>query len=188
MYCPQCGASNADDARFCEKCGAPLDAGERRLVAEETGFFGDGPAAGIAYGGFWRRVAAALLDMLVLILPLTVLQMLLAPGTLAGEQPAGAGAHWWTWWDTFNLVVGWMYWAGMHSSSYQATVGKMLMGMKVTDLEGGRISFARATGRYFAEILSGVLLMIGYIMVAFTRRKQGLHDMIAGTLVVRVSS
>ncbi|MFV8835368.1 RDD family protein [Aquisalimonas sp.] len=187
MFCSQCGTANPDDARFCEQCGAPLDPEERRLVAQETGFFGDGPAAGIAYGGFWRRVAAALVDMLVLILPLTILQLLLAPASLAGDQPPGAGAFW-TWWDTMNLAVGWLYWAGMHSSSYQATVGKMLMGMKVTDLQGERISFARATGRYFAEILSGLLLMIGYIMVAFTRRKQGLHDKIAGTLVVRVSS
>jgi uncharacterized RDD family membrane protein YckC len=57
--------------------------------------------------------------------------------------------------------------------------------LKVTDLEGRRISFARATGRHFAKLLSGFILMIGFIMAGFTQRKQALHDMIAGTLVVR---
>jgi uncharacterized RDD family membrane protein YckC len=73
----------------------------------------------------------------------------------------------------------------MESSSYQATLGKMIFGMKVTDLYGNRISFARATGRHFAKILSGMILGIGFIMVAFTERKQGLHDLLAGTLVRR---
>jgi len=74
----------------------------------------------------------------------------------------------------------------MESSSYQATLGKMIFGMKVTDLNGNRISFERATGRHFAKWLSGLVLCIGYIMVGFTERKQGLHDLLAGTLVRRV--
>jgi uncharacterized RDD family membrane protein YckC len=73
----------------------------------------------------------------------------------------------------------------MESSSYQATLGKMVCGMKVTDLSGNRISFERATGRHFAKYLSGLILCIGYIMVGFTERKQGLHDLLAGTLVFR---
>ena len=73
----------------------------------------------------------------------------------------------------------------MESSSLQATLGKMIFGMKVTDLNGNRISFARATGRHFAKYLSSMILFIGYIMAGFTERKQALHDMIAGTLVIR---
>ena len=73
----------------------------------------------------------------------------------------------------------------MESSSRQATVGKMALGLKVTDLEGRRISFARASGRHFAKYISGMILLIGYIMAGFTERKQALHDMIAGTLVQR---
>jgi uncharacterized RDD family membrane protein YckC len=73
----------------------------------------------------------------------------------------------------------------MTSSDRQATVGKIAVGLKVTDLYGQRISFARATGRHFAKILSAMVLFIGYIMVAFTERKQGLHDILAGTLVVK---
>ncbi|MBS3800254.1 MAG: RDD family protein, partial [Thioalkalivibrio sp.] len=62
---------------------------------------------------------------------------------------------------------------------------KRLFGLRVVDFDGERISFARATGRHFASILSGLTLGIGYIMVAFTRRRQALHDLIAQTLVVR---
>ncbi|MDX6593454.1 MAG: hypothetical protein QOJ13_2650 [Gaiellales bacterium] len=65
-----------------------------------------------------------------------------------------------------------------------ATLGRRALGIKVTDVEGNRITFARATGRYFAKILSALTLLIGYIMAAFTARKQALHDLIAGTLVV----
>lgn len=85
----------------------------------------------------------------------------------------------------FSIMAGWLYAAGMESSSYQATLGKMALGLKVTDLRCNRISFARATGRHFAKWLSALILMIGFIMVAFTERKQGLHDMLAGTLVVK---
>ena len=86
---------------------------------------------------------------------------------------------------TAVLVIagGWLYEAFMLSSSYQATLGKMIFGMKVTDLQGNRISFARATGRHFAKIVSGMILLIGFIMVGLTERKQGLHDLLAGTLV-----
>ena len=64
---------------------------------------------------------------------------------------------------------------------------KKALGLSVTDLSGNRIGFGRATGRYFAKILSGLILLIGFIMVAFTQRKQGLHDMLAGTLVYKAS-
>ena len=73
----------------------------------------------------------------------------------------------------------------MESSSLQATLGKMIFGMKVMDLNGNRISFARATGRHFAKYISSAILFVGYIMAGFTERKQALHDMLAGTLVIR---
>ena len=190
MYCPQCGARNAEDARFCEACGAPVDAAERALVARETGAYTDRPGNIVDYGGFWRRVGAALVDVVILVTVLTLLQWLLAPGTIAADRHGGQGMPAepmmeWTWWHTLEAIAAWLYWAGMHSSAWQATLGKMALGLQVTDLQGERISFLRATGRYLAEILSALLLMIGYIMVAFHPRKQGLHDLIAGTLVVR---
>ena len=70
-------------------------------------------------------------------------------------------------------------------SPWQATLGKKAIGIQVTDLDGERISLARALGRYFAKILSGLILYVGFFMAGWTRRKQGLHDMVAGTLVVR---
>ena len=83
-----------------------------------------------------------------------------------------------------TVAGSWLYEALMLSSPYQATLGKMIFGMKVTDLYGNRISFARATGRHFAKYISGPFtLLIGFFMVGFTERKQGLHDIIAGTLV-----
>jgi len=81
--------------------------------------------------------------------------------------------------------VGWLYFALMESSSRQATLGKMVIQARVTDEDGERISFRQATLRYFAKAISALILCIGFIMIAFTERSQGLHDKIAHTLVVR---
>jgi uncharacterized RDD family membrane protein YckC len=83
-----------------------------------------------------------------------------------------------------GILLPWLYYAGMESSEHQATLGKLALNIRVTDIEGHRIGFLRATVRHIAKILSGMLLMIGYIMIAFTAKKQGLHDLIAGCLVV----
>lgn len=82
------------------------------------------------------------------------------------------------------LIAGWLYYALMESSTNQGTLGKMALGIKVTDLKGNRISFGKATGRYFGKIVSGMILYIGFIMAGFTEKKQALHDMMAGCLVV----
>jgi uncharacterized RDD family membrane protein YckC len=129
------------------------------------------------YAGFWQRVAAVLIDGLLL-------GVVTAPITLAvaGDDyfsPAASGAN------TITTVIGWLYYALMESSTKQATLGKMALGIVVTDMEGRRIGFGKATGRYFAKILSALILGIGFLMVAFTEKKQGLHDILAGTLVIR---
>ena len=82
-------------------------------------------------------------------------------------------------------AIGWLYFALMESSKNQATLGKMALGLKVTDMDGNKISFGRATGRYFGKFLSGLILSIGYIIAGFTEKKQALHDMIASCLVLR---
>ncbi len=139
------------------------------------------------FGGFWRRVGAYLIDVILLGIAINVVSSVFGFGTTVSEfgdmsasysytaNDAGSGA--------IGLLMGIAYFAGLESSSMQATLGKKALGMVVTDLSGNRISFLRAMGRYFAKIISGVILCIGYIMVAFTERRQGLHDMIAGTLV-----
>lgn len=85
---------------------------------------------------------------------------------------------------TVSWLGGWLYFALMESSEKQATLGKMALGLTVTDLSGQRITFGRATGRYFGKFVSSMILCIGYLMAAFTERCQALHDMMAGTLVL----
>jgi len=84
----------------------------------------------------------------------------------------------------FNIVMQWLYYALMESSKQGGTLGKMVLGIRVVDLEGNRISFARATGRYFARIVTNMTLLIGYIIAGFTEKKQALHDMIASCIVI----
>jgi uncharacterized RDD family membrane protein YckC len=86
----------------------------------------------------------------------------------------------------FLLIVSWIYFAGMESSEYQGTLGKMALGLVVTDMNGQRIGFARASGRFFSKLITGLVpFYIGYIMAGFTEKKQALHDMIASCLVLR---
>lgn len=84
-----------------------------------------------------------------------------------------------------NLFIFWLYWAICESSPWQATIGKRAMDLYVTDLKGRRLRFAQASGRFFGKIISAMVLLIGFVMIAFTERKQGLHDLLAGCLVVR---
>ena len=97
----------------------------------------------------------------------------------AGSSIASALAY------AIAVAGAWLYFSLQESSAQQATLGKRAIGIKVTDLEGRRVSFGRATARYFSKILSGLICDVGFIMAGFTARKQGLHDMIASTLVVR---
>ena len=83
------------------------------------------------------------------------------------------------------FIMGWLYFAIMESSNKQATLGKMAMGIKVTDLNGNRISMTRASGRYYGKIISSCIMGIGYIMAGVTEKKQALHDVISDCLVVK---
>jgi uncharacterized RDD family membrane protein YckC len=142
------------------------------------------------YGGFWIRFVAFVIDAIavgiVTVPGSTLIAVVLSVAGSAVAMPdMGVHAVRFIASAAFSVVVNWIYEASLESSSYQATLGKMALGLKVTDLEGRRISFARATGRHFAKIISGMTLLIGYIIAGFNARKQALHDMIAGTLVRR---
>lgn len=202
IYCNRCGAQNSAQARFCANCGnffttdvsaaAPAEIPlqpEGAVPQAAPAVYGT-PTAQLRYGGFWIRFVAFVIDALVVgivvwpISGIIALAIGLAGGavampTLGVHLVRGIVGL------AFSACANWIYEAAMESSSKQATLGKMALGLKVTDLEGRRISFARATGRHFAKILSGMILLIGYIMAGFTQRKQALHDMIAGTLVKR---
>lgn len=152
------------------------------------------------YAGFWLRFVAYVIDGLLCGLVFVVFALILIAiigvGTIRGST------------ETFDtpesyfatpaaiffflaiLVVAvfgsWLYYALLESSTHQGTLGKMSLGLIVTDMEGRRITFARASGRFFAKIITGLIpFCIGYIMAGFTAKKQALHDMIASCLVLR---
>ena len=145
----------------------------------------------MTYAGFWKRFAAAIIDKLI-------------TGAFVGIFAAIGG---WFYgfgpyrYDTFLvedslfvtgvigpvicfLAIDWLYYALLESSNLQATWGKLALGVIVTDLEGNRITFARASGRHFAKMISKMTAYIGYVLAAFTERKQALHDLIAGCLLL----
>ena len=135
----------------------------------------------MSYAGFWKRFAALILDTIIFIIPTFIIGLIFCiplSATNLGEEGIEGLAN------VFGLFLGWLYNSIMDSSSKQGTLGKMALGIKVTDLNGNRIGFGKATGRYFGKILSVITLCIGYMMAGFTEKKQGLHDMMAGCLVV----
>ncbi len=133
------------------------------------------------FAGFWIRVLAYIIDFI----PLAIITGVLAVVSGQSLLDTDPAAPLYNWADLVNLFIGIAYFVGFESSSYQATPGKMALGLIVTDTDGRRISPMRALGRYVAKIPSAMILGIGFIMVGFTERKQGLHDYIASTLVVK---
>ncbi len=146
----------------------------------------------ISHAGFLSRFAAALIDGVILTC-VDFLLLLIVNAidphpidyrhgfTLKKENWLLLGALYNVW----NFILTWLYFTLSESSASQATLGKKALGLVVTDEAGQRISFGRANGRYFGKIISGLLLCIGYLMAAFTDRKQALHDIMAGTLVLK---
>ncbi len=164
---------------------------------ENTIYEQDAPK--VEYAGFWWRFLAYIIDDLIIgavscifILPILAVfgismysfkeagmnpddaELLILPIILASSSIG-----------LLATVLQWLYFAIMESSKYQGTLGKIVLKIKVTDVEGNRITFARATGRYFGKIISGMILMIGYIMAGFTEKKQALHDILASCYVIK---
>lgn len=173
MYCQTCGAPAADGAKFCPQCGGNLDtanpappATPRSARAEPT------------YAGFWRRFAGFVIDYVAVVF-VVVFAAVIPSGAMHLSKEVLP-----VWLAVAYLALPWVYYAGMESSALQATLGKLAVGVKVTDLSGHRVSFFRATARYFAHIVTALTLGVGYAMVVFTSRRQALHDKIAETLVV----
>jgi len=163
----------------------------------------------MTYAGFWIRVVAYIIDAIIISVIMGIVYFVLTaigiidfsavmevandPSVQAGGEPDPAAVMAASQGMMRNMgivylvafLLAWLYEALLTSSSMQATPGKMAFGLRVTTADGERIGFGRATGRYFGKIVSGIILYIGFIMIAFTERKQGLHDMMASTLVVR---
>ncbi len=217
MYCSKCGAAMADGAGFCSSCGqafavaaaplrtpmmsasvaAPMGGGTAALPA----YAGYATAPRVEYAGFWLRFLALLIDNVVMgigfvliLIPLIFLTGLrgflgefhpnedinnVGISMLIGLVFLAA---------TVSLLLTWLYHALMESSEWQATVGKKLLGLVVTDMAGNRVSFGRSSGRHFGKMITNLVpAFIGYLMAGFTEKKQALHDMMAGCLVLRRS-
>jgi uncharacterized RDD family membrane protein YckC len=185
IQCPGCGSEALDNAGYCHRCGRGLmnasamsDTTSLRLPRSE-------------YAPIWRRLLACGIDWclegIVLVPSLLLLfwciELITSYTKLmdieTGRFIAGMGAV------LVVIITDWLYNAKMNSSERQATFGKEFMRLKVTGMRGERIGFGQASGRYFAKFLSTFALLIGFVIAPFTRRKQTLHDIVAGTLVLK---
>ncbi len=137
----------------------------------------------VPYASFWQRVIAALIDSVILSIINSLVNRIFNLATSATINLKEIILQ-----GLIGLMIGWIYYSLQESSSKRATLGKRVMGLQVTDLNGRQISFWRSTARYFSTLLSALLLCVGYLMVLFNPKRQALHDLIAGTLVMRLSS
>lgn len=206
MFCSSCGQPVPDAATFCPQCDGPTAGPAFGSSARPSGspaYAPVGPVAsatsGFLYAGFWLRFVAYVIDSIILMLffGIVVLILILATGLTGytrnlSDNPnpdfifQGAFLAALLALCAATFVGSWLYYACMESSRYQGTLGKMALGLIVTDFQGHPVSFGRASGRFFAKIVTGLIpLFIGYIMAGFTAKKQALHDMIASCLVLR---
>ncbi|HET9166889.1 MAG TPA: RDD family protein [Candidatus Angelobacter sp.] len=189
-------------AQSCQNCGLTLSSSlaPTQAAAPARAYAAAPPVAYAPpsiYGGFWIRFLAHLIDHVILgavaapLFFITVLPSIIRIAHQAerDQEPSpemiiaivsSAFVY-----IALAFVGQWLYEALLTSSSWQGTIGKRVLRLKVVDEAGNRISFGRSTGRFFAKILSSMFFCIGFIMVGFTERKTGLHDMLAGTKVMK---
>ena len=135
------------------------------------------------YAGFWLRLVAWLIDGAILAFFGWILGQVFGVSTVEATPERFAVAYhlpgivW--------MIAGWIYYAGFETSGFQGTPGKLILGLAVTDRTGDRPDFGKASIRYWGKILSSLIFMLGYVMAAFTARKQALHDLMAGCLVIK---
>ncbi len=200
MYCTKCGAGLAQGAAFCSVCGQTVGGTGPTVAGVPVASAGASQAWPVLpYAGFWLRFVAYIIDGFVLgagfFAIILVLLMVTGLGSAVSRIHSGEDIG-----ETFALlgvasiflgigiaiVGGWLYFAMMESSSWQATLGKRALSIQVTDLAGQRISFGRASGRHFGKVITNLIpFAIGWILAGVTEKKQALHDMIASCLVLR---
>jgi len=207
MFCSKCGGQIREGSTFCTNCGEPVETSapfqspvpspiqppaSTPPVQEPPAQHGwQAVRPSVAYAGFWLRFVAWILDSIILgiagaaiFFPLFSANM----HSFSRDNP-------WDFYTTFSrpiaalkllgMMLSWIYYAALESSVWQATLGKKALGLKVTDLSGNRITFARASGRFFGKLVSSFILGVGFLMAGFTARKQALHDILAGCLVIK---
>ena len=209
MFCTKCGANVPEGAGFCNACGTPVGGAAVARVVAPAGVvapaaYAAAPVApsfapNVAYAGFWLRFVAYLIDGLLMgvVFGVFIVIAILAFGGGAFldslkhiDNPDDVFPVLFATWlfilIPIAILVPWIYYAKMESSPRQGTLGKVALGLIVTDTTGRPITFGRASGRYFSKLITGMIpLGIGYIMAGFTEKKQALHDMIATCLVLR---
>jgi uncharacterized RDD family membrane protein YckC len=191
LQCPKCGAELAGGSESCPACGERI----LRSSGTQTGGSGVGSSPErlvVVYAGFWLRAVAYLLDSLVIgfLAALAIFLPLMERGAIPPDNPwflyqnqsRQVLAMW-----LLMFMVTWLYFASFEASAWQATPGKKLLGLRVTDLAGRRITFTRASWRYLGKLIFGSILFFGFLFAAFTPRKQALYDMTAECLVLRNS-
>jgi uncharacterized RDD family membrane protein YckC len=186
MFCSRCGTWLEDEAASCRLCGLVLRPGMAPPATGIAPAIASGPVATVlepvSYAGFWRRFVGLLIDVTVTYFPIATVRVLLglsASGSFDPLQPAA----WWA--ALFEVMIDWLYAAILISSPWRATLGQAVMDLHVTDLDGNRISFLRASIRYLAQILNLVTLGFGLFVQVFSPRRQALHDLVSSTVVVR---
>jgi uncharacterized RDD family membrane protein YckC len=140
------------------------------------------PHAEMEYAGFWIRFVAKFVDGVIVGIPGYGIQFGASALVSQDDPQAFMIVFFITWLISFALQLGYSVWL---TGKYGATVGKMACGLRVVTPNGSKISYGVACGRFFAEILSGLILYIGYIMAAFDEEKRALHDRICNTRVIR---
>ena len=193
--CASCGNERLPDGQFCLFCGD---------VLPESSAKGAGPAQPSSaedslpnrvdltnYAGFWLRVVAGAIDVIVeaagaLVLTLVFDLLLRRFGYLFGISPFVSKVATGMAFILFLSIGSWLYSAFTESSAWRATVGKRVMGLQVVTAAGEKISFGQATARHLMKFLSLFMLMIGFMMAGWTKRRQALHDLPSDCLVIRV--
>jgi uncharacterized RDD family membrane protein YckC len=190
LYCGKCGAEIPDGAGECAACGQRVGEG----AIANAGGASVASRGRVVFAGFWLRLVAYLIDSVTVSLlvspilwdlltrnlgPNVTLQNIVA--FYASGTPQSLALQ------MLIALSRALYFAVFESSGWQATPGKKMLGLYVTDLSGRRVTLWRAAGRSFGMIISDLTLWVGFLMAAFTQRKQALHDVIAGCLVLRKS-
>jgi len=189
LQCPRCGTELPSGAQSCPACGKRLADTPQQ---QSNGSGGELEQRRVAvYAGFWLRAIAYFLDSFLLGIPM---EFVLSP-LLKSNHVGTSVQDLWRFYSSgsrqaiaFSLLVqlfNWLWFAAFESSGWQATPGKRILGLRVTDLNGSRVSFARASGRFFGKYISVCTFLVGFLMAGYTQRKQALHDKIAKCLVVR---
>lgn len=150
----------------------------------------DTAGTALRYAGFWRRLVAFAIDHLIVIavFAAAVFGVGVVYVLLSGDMDRAVSRYLdlaYVAVKPLSVVVLWLYYAILECGAHQATFGKRALAIKVTSLAGERVGFWRSFGRQAGKILSTALLGLGFVLAAFTRRKQALHDLLARCLVVR---